>query len=1019
MIAQAWYGRSVAAVCALLAVLAASINILLGAEFGPREPSSRSTFAVTIRHCGVDAREMERTVAIPLEDALASAAFAVETSSASDYGKARVVVRFATGHDQDNSYEAVRDAAERVYRSLPASVQRPEIDSTSEGRGPVWVAAVHADGCAEADLGRVLERVVRPAFQKIQGTGDIELAGTGLPELLVEVDEASAAVMGIDAFSVARSLASGDIIVPAGSLRSSGIRSSIIMDGRYATPSGLSQAPVQSGSGNPVRLGMFATIKEQDRKPEVLSRVDGKPAITIAVNPGGSANLAVLSKALASECESLSSAYGLRFRILSDIGAEVSKSFVSTLSAAVQGAIAVGVASALLVGCGAGRCRSRNGMHSGGGRARLVAVAAVPLIMTVSAASLSALGFGLDRHVLAGLAVGLGASVDSAILAAERLARVESVSEGTQAMRELVPSLASGTATTLVVLLPLASLDFMSEGVARVAAAIAAVSVVSFVYTVIIMPPLILGVSATVTSMETRSEERPVRHSKYRARWLYRLLARNAAACARKPLLTLATAAGLSAIGLAAVLASPFDTETPFEENSVYIHLEFEPGAAAESVDAALTSYAEQLLGTTGVQSVQSTARRGSGSVLASFDPRSVSRSSVASAARGIAVPGGFAWLPGSTSEEHSWELVVAGDDDAECRRLATQAARAVASLPFVLETVLDFKDGPEDLVLRPVRERSAACAVGLSRSAASLRRAVHGPVAYKRLGPDGETDVRVTTARAGEPRIPDAASTLVRTDAGTVRIDSLMALTRERDASRITRRDRRRVASITMRARPIDPRKARDQVEALVAGMERPAGYSYEFDRAAVESARRLGNAGWSFLLAAALAYMASAAITESFGAPLAVLSALPPSLAVPALLLFISGTPMDAAVACAFVAVSGMAVNASVLTVDEWRAHGPGSAACARDLYRVTRSRIASLAATSGTSVAGSLPFLFLADSGGAMARSLAFVTATGTAASFLVAITVVPALAVSMPGLFRGFIIDSEPFKEGRPL
>jgi len=201
------------------------------------------------------------------------------------------------------------------------------------------------------------------------------------------------------------------------------------------------------------------------------------------------------------------------------------------------------------------------------------------------------------------------------------------------------------------------------------------------------------------------------------------------------------------------------------------------------------------------------------------------------------------------------------------------------------------------------------------------------------------------------------------------------------------------------------------------VSNIALPVGYLMEFDREAIELADRLRGAGWSFLLATAFAYMVTAIITESFGAPLAVLTALPPSLAVPALFLIAMRTPMDATIACAFVAVSGMVVNASVLTVDERRSQGLTGSARVSDLYCLTRARFGSLVATSGTTVAGALPLLFLADAGGAMTRSLAFVAATGTVASFVMALTLIPALASSAPGLFRGFALSENQSKEGR--
>ncbi len=1004
MSALNWYARPVAAACAVFAVVAGAAYLLMDSEYGPREVQSNSAFAVTIRHYGVDAREIERSIAIPLEDALACASGVVSVSSSSEYGKARVVVRFASGAEPDSAYEAVRNATERVYLTLASSVQRPELVTTSEGRGPVWVAAVYSGFLTPVELGRVLERSVKPALEKLAGAGEVELGGTGLPEITVEVDEAAAAVLGIDAGMVARSLAMNDVLIPSGTLRSEGRQLSVVADGRHGDAGRLGDEFVVSAMGKPVALAMFCRILEGTRTPETLSRVDGKPAMTVAVNPGGGANLPALSRALAIETEALATAYGIRFEVLSDAGADIARSFGSTLFAALQGAIAVALASALLIGCGNAHRTIR---------AKSVAVIAVPIILAISAATLSALGFSLDRHVLAGLAVGLGASVDSSILAAERLGKSAGVEQGVLALRSLAPSLVSGAATTLVVLVPLAGLDFLSEGVARVALAIAAVCIVSLLYTLLILPPLILCGKDIACS----GNRRRVSGSGLSLRRFSRLLARNALLCARKPWVPLTGAAVLGLAGLAAVLVMPLESREPQEENTVYAHLEFEPGTTVSCVDLFLADYSEALAGIKGFSSIQSTARRGSGSVFVSFDPELVDWDSAPAALREVPLHGGFVWIPGSSARERSWELVVSGDDDTECERLCLLAAQAVSVLPCISGTVLNFKDGPPDLFLSPDRNRAAALGLGLQSAAAALRTSIHAPVAYKRLGQNGETDVRVTVKRSGVPEASDAQATLVLSGHGGVRVDAFMGTQRTSDASRINRRDRQRIASITMRTGQIDPRAVKSAVLAAVSGIELSPGYRMEFDREAMEATARLRGAGWSFLLAAAFTYMVTAAVTESFGAPLAVLSALPPSLAVPALLLFLTRTPIDATVACAFVAVSGMVVNASVLTVDERRSRNSSGKASAADLYRIMRARFGSLAATSGTTVAGALPFLFLSDSGSAMVRSLAFVAATGTAASFVMALTMIPALASVAPSLFRQSNSSGNQLKEGR--
>jgi Cu/Ag efflux pump CusA len=114
-----------------------------------------------------------------------------------------------------------------------------------------------------------------------------------------------------------------------------------------------------------------------------------------------------------------------------------------------------------------------------------------------------------------------------------------------------------------------------------------------------------------------------------------------------------------------------------------------------------------------------------------------------------------------------------------------------------------------------------------------------------------------------------------------------------------------------------------------------------------------------------------------------------------------------VNSAAACAFIAVSGMAVNAAVLTADSLRRSLRGASSYSGFvLYRALRGRLPVLLSTTITTVAGAVPFLFLADGGTEILRSLAAVTALGVGASCLCSVTMLPAMAVLLPGLFRVF-------------
>lgn len=1031
---NSWYARPAAAACVCLALLAASAYLLVGADVGGRE-SRPESFAVTIRHSGVDSREMERSAAVPLEDALAALPGVVELRSECEYGKARVYLRFARGSYRDSLYEEVSDAALRVYEGLPSSAQRPEIAAASANRTPVWVAALSSDRLSGAELARVVERELKPALTKLAGVGEAEAAGVGLVELAVELDEAAASAAGLSASAVARILASGDRLEPAGSARvaqASTAALEMVADGRLGDVPALRSLPLALPGGASVRLGDLARVAPRERRAEAVSSLDGKPVASLSVLACDGAELPALSKAIAAAIGPIVRERGLRLVVLNDLGAELGRAYASTLGAALQAAFAVAAASLLLTGA-AGKGAARPFAR----RARAAAVVAVPVTLIVAAAALVATGVGLDGFALAGLALGLGVSVDAALLSSESLGRASSVEGGAEAMRGLTPSLAAGAATTIVVLAPMAELEGLSEGAASTAAAIAASVAVAFLFSVAILPPLAIGASprlgdrprAAVREPPYASRRarprviRPAASAFDRAlrglrRSAFRALAIDARACARRPLRVIGAAGLLGAVGAAALAFSPVDAGATPEPGTLYARLEFEPGLSPEAIDGRLAPYAAMLRNNHGVEAVLTTARLGSGSAFIRFDPRSTSREALAALCRSAAPSGAFVWSPSAAAGERLWEATVSGDDDAVCRREAERLAELVSRLPFAIEVALNFKEGPEIVVVRPDRERASALGVGFARAAEALRRGVHGPVAYKRVGEDGETDVRVSLARGGGdaaagagalPSLADLAAVLIPAGDGAARADAVMDFSRERDAARIHRRDRRRVASITIRSAPMDPRVAGAAVVAAASKLALPPGYAVEFDRAALEAAALLRGAALSFICAAALAYMAVAALTESFGAPLAIVAVLPPSLAVPAILLRLAGAPLNAALACAFVAVSGMAVNASVLTVEERRAGagaGRGRAPSDRELYRVVRARLGSLLATSATSVAGSLPFLFMAGDAPSPARALAFVAATGTAASLVSALTLVPALARAFPGLFEAF-------------
>jgi multidrug efflux pump subunit AcrB len=576
-------------------------------------------------------------------------------------------------------------------------------------------------------------------------------------------------------------------------------------------------------------------------------------------------------------------------------------------------------------------------------------------------------------------------------------------------------------------------------GSAVIARAIAAVTLTALTLSLTLLPPLLLW--------DMGEEGIPVQGTiplpyplRYAARYAHRFLAADIRFCMRKNKQILAAGFLFSALGAGALFMRGADAGKPASEYSVYARIEFEGGFLAEEGDRLLAAFSEALAGKTGIRNVQTEAGTSGGSALILFDPVRTNADKVRELARSLDIAGGFLFFPETTQGERHWEIKIFGDDDKKCRELAEEMALLCTGLPAVREGILNFKEGSRRIILTPDREGLAETGISFSAAADSVRRRVHGPVAYKRIGRGGEIDVRVRTTDAergkgAEPGRPDTRTTggeipgilvpVINHDADAseagrknraLRIESLMKSREDREPSSIRREDRRRTASITIVTGNRDPRRVKKDLGPAFENLKLPPGYTVEFDPEAIRRAGTLGKIYLSFLLALVFCYMVIASINESFTVPLAVLSTVPPSLALPALCIAISGQPVNSAAACAFVAVSGMAVNAAVLCAAALTAGGASPAGSRRNagcspamtdlgLYRALRRKMPSLLATGLTTVAGALPFLLLREEVNALVRTLSLVTALGVGGSCFCSLCILPAFFLFMKKISNG--------------
>jgi len=957
-----WLKRKKASFCVLACFCALSLFIVINSSEKINEKTG-GVYAVRIKHYGIDAAEMERSVTIPLEDALFSIPGIQSIQSTSENSLSSVFISFKSG--AKGRYEAVRDAAQRIYETLPSSAQRPEIFSSGNSRIPVWSAAVINDD--NEDTAEILENIIKPRLESHEGAAEVIVSGTGLKEIYITLDQEKLAVLGLEPYAAASYLAKNDSIFSGGSIVHSGREYIVTVDSRCEE---IEKALVPIEERRYVELSSIARISKHEREPETISRLNGGKTASIAVMGRHGADLRKLSSDIKKELTSLSIPFELT--VLSDLGAEESSAFKSVFNAALTGALMVALIGFLLN-------RKRNFYLSG-----LFCALTIPLICLISISILAAMGFPLNGLLLAGIAAGVATAIDAVILCSEKLRKCTDYNSAFLSLKSLTGPLIAGGATTVAALIPLFAIE--SGGIKIIACAIAVVTIVSLVLSLIFLPPLLLwGIKKETKSSSVKTFRRITRP-------LCRLLASVVKFCSLNPFIILGTSVGITVFAIFILISKGVDTSSYGSEDSVYAQVEFDGGLLTEEVDRILASYSEKLLKVKGIKNVETGAKTGSGSLLISFDPKLIKTHIVRESAKKIYIPGGFLFFHDNSVNDRYWKIFIYGDEDQKCRDLAKKFVEICAEHPLIRERVLNFKEGSKKLILLPDREISAKANISFSAAANRTRLGVYGPVAYKKILSDREIDVRIKTNENITRQTREGVMNLLvsggsENSFSSLKIDSLMLIKEETEPSSIRRDNRRRSASITISTKPADPRHVKKELMETFKKLELPPGYSIEFDPEAIRESENLSATVLSLIMAVIFCYMIIASINESFAVPLLVLCAVPPSLAIPALCLALSGSAYNSAIACSFIAVSGMTINAAILCVDGIKTR--------ENVYSALRNKMPALLSTTGTTVAGALPFLFLTEGANTLIRTLSLVGALGVACSCLCSITVIPSL------------------------
>jgi multidrug efflux pump subunit AcrB len=358
-------------------------------------------------------------VSTPIETAIQGITGLETTSTTSSTGLSRVTASFTYGTDLAFAEQKLLSAVNRIVDQLPEDVD-PQVIALSLDDFPVIAVAVTGADDVSA-LSDEIDRTTLGEIRDLDGVRDATLTGDVGQRVTITPDPAELAARGITQQAIRDALQQNGLLVPAGTISEDdatfAVQTGVVLD----SVDEIAALPVQgmfstgSTSRSPVATTIddVASVELTENPVTSISRVNGEPALTIAVTKLPAANTVEVSNAVRAILPDLEASLdttnpGATFTVVFDQAPYIQQSIESLATEGLLGLLfAVLVILVFLLSV----------------RATLVTAISIPTSVLITFIGLQAADYTLNILTLGALTIAIGRVVDDSIVVIENIKR--------------------------------------------------------------------------------------------------------------------------------------------------------------------------------------------------------------------------------------------------------------------------------------------------------------------------------------------------------------------------------------------------------------------------------------------------------------------------------------------------------------------------------------------------------------------------------------------------------------------
>ncbi len=363
--------------------------------------------AIAVILPGADAEQMERLVAIPIEDQVNGIEDIRDIQSASRAGLAVINVEFEWGADAQEKFGEVVREINVVRPTLPDGVVDIRMRRYNPAQAAIVQMALTSDDASFRQL-EAYAKGLRDALERAPGVQQADVWGAPPAEVRVAANLDQLAAYRLPLAAVAEALQREGVDTPIGAVEAGGRRFNVQASGSFDSLDEIRRVALRAQDGSLVTVGDVAEVSWANDERTHITRFNGERAVFISAQARLGESIFDVINGIHPRVDAFEQS--LPDNIQLHRAFDQSETVTHRLGNLARD-FAIALALVLLT------------LLPLGFRASIVVMVSIPLSLAIGVVAMQELGYSLNQLSIAGFVLALGLLVDDSIVVTENIAR--------------------------------------------------------------------------------------------------------------------------------------------------------------------------------------------------------------------------------------------------------------------------------------------------------------------------------------------------------------------------------------------------------------------------------------------------------------------------------------------------------------------------------------------------------------------------------------------------------------------